>query len=143
MITRSPTLTSKGFFLPSSSILPVPMAMTFASWGFSLAVSGMMIPPFLTSPSSSGCTSTRSPRGRNVGFAIFCLLSFGCWFVVKVVLSLSQDGWGVRCDVASLTFQPIPPQAQEDGFKLLGFGDRDHVRGNDDMLGVLTNHQED
>jgi hypothetical protein len=60
---------------------PVPTATTFASWGFSLAVSGMMIPPFLTSPSSIGCTSTRSPRGRNVGFAIFCLLSCGCWLV--------------------------------------------------------------
>ena len=33
------------------------------SMGFSLAVSGMMMPPFLTSFSSSGSTRTRSPRG--------------------------------------------------------------------------------
>ena len=30
-----------------------------------------------------------------------------------------------------------------DGFKLLLFSDRDYVRGDDDMLGVFTNHQED
>jgi hypothetical protein len=34
--------------LAVSSRLPVPTAMTLPSWGFSLAVSGMMIPPFLT-----------------------------------------------------------------------------------------------
>jgi hypothetical protein len=40
-------------------------------------------------------------------------------------------------------FQPIPPQTREDGFKLLGLGDRDHVRGDDDVPGVFTDHQED
>src|SRR5205085_11280875 len=32
--TRSPTLTSKGWILPSSFFLPVSRAITLASWGF-------------------------------------------------------------------------------------------------------------
>ena len=43
--TLSPFLTSKAILLPSSSVLPVPKAKTLASVGFSLAESGMMIPP--------------------------------------------------------------------------------------------------
>src|SRR5262249_27336036 len=42
---RSPALTSIGARLPSSLSLPGPTATTSASCGFSLAVSGMMIPP--------------------------------------------------------------------------------------------------
>src|SRR5213594_2117127 len=61
--TRSPFLTSTGIFFPSSSVLPVPRATTIPSVGFSLAVSGMMMPPFLVSFSSAGSTRTRSPRG--------------------------------------------------------------------------------
>src|SRR6185436_4288257 len=61
--TRSPTLTSKGIFLPLSSTLPVPSARMIPSVGFSLAVSGMMMPPFFVSFSSTGSTRTRSPRG--------------------------------------------------------------------------------
>ena len=38
--------------LPSSLTLPVPTAMTLPCCGFSLAVSGMMIPPTFCSPSS-------------------------------------------------------------------------------------------
>jgi hypothetical protein len=48
----------KGTFLPLSSSLPVPSAMTMLSVGFSLAESGMMMPPFLVSFSSTlprGC----------------------------------------------------------------------------------------
>src|SRR2546422_1784698 len=60
----SPALTSSGTFLPSSVTLPLPTAMTLPSWGFSFAVSGMMIPPFLTSFSSSRSTSRRSCKGR-------------------------------------------------------------------------------
>src|SRR5260370_27731600 len=55
------------------SILPVPMAITSPSWGFSLAVSGMMIPPFAVSFSSSLRTRTRS--GRGVIFTVISLTS--------------------------------------------------------------------
>src|SRR6267142_137470 len=60
----SPAFTSSGIFLPSSVTLPLPTAITLPSWGFSLAVSGMMIPPFLTSFSSSRSTRSRSCNGR-------------------------------------------------------------------------------
>ena len=43
--TRSPTLTSMGMSLPASSRPPGPTAMTSPCDGFSLAVSGMMMPP--------------------------------------------------------------------------------------------------
>ena len=42
---RSPALTSSGMSLPLSSRPPGPTAMTSPSWGFSFAVSGMMMPP--------------------------------------------------------------------------------------------------
>src|SRR2546423_14744477 len=61
--TRSPFVTSKGTFFPLSSVLPVPRATTGLSIGFSLAESGMIIPPFFVSFSSTGSTRTRSPRG--------------------------------------------------------------------------------
>src|SRR5262249_48339261 len=60
----SPAFTSSGILLPSSPILPFPTAMTLPSCGFSFAVSGMMIPPFLTSCSSSRSTTMRSCSGR-------------------------------------------------------------------------------
>ena len=50
--TRSPTLTSIGMSLPLSSRPPGPTAMTSPSWGFSLAVSGMMMPPLVFSSAS-------------------------------------------------------------------------------------------
>src|ERR1017187_4761421 len=74
--TRSPFFTSNGMSFPSSSRLPVPRAITLPSWGFSLAVSGIMIPPFFTSCSSTGCTSTRSPNGFTL--IVFCT---PVWFV--------------------------------------------------------------
>src|SRR6266700_45386 len=43
--TRSPSLTSMGMSLPDSSRPPGPTAMTSPCEGFSLAVSGMMMPP--------------------------------------------------------------------------------------------------
>jgi len=62
--TRSPFLTSGGTTLPSSR-RPGPTAVTRPSWGFSLAVSGMMIPPVLRSSRSSiRFTITRSNSGR-------------------------------------------------------------------------------
>src|SRR5689334_21938210 len=74
--TRSPFLTSNGTFFPLSSVLPVPRATTRLSIGFSLAVSGIMIPPFLTSFSSTGSTRIRSPRGLTFS-AIVWFVSVG------------------------------------------------------------------
>src|SRR5436190_12710114 len=50
--------------LPSSFTRPLPAATTLACCGFSLAVSGMMMPPTRCSCSSTRFTSTRSRRGR-------------------------------------------------------------------------------
>ena len=74
--TRSPFLTSNGTFLPLSSVLPVPSAMTMLSVGFSLAESGMMMPPFLVSFSSIASTRMRSPSGLTFSAILFSL--FGC-----------------------------------------------------------------
>src|SRR6266446_3389723 len=79
--TRSPFLTSKGTFLPLSSVLPVPSAMMMPSVGFSLALSGMIMPPFLTSFSSAGSTRTRSPRGLRL---IAICFVFGLFDLVSV-----------------------------------------------------------
>src|SRR5437868_4629047 len=62
--TRSPGLMSRARTFPSSRILPFPTAMTSPSMGFSLAVSGMMMPPFVFSSSCTRLTITRSCRGR-------------------------------------------------------------------------------
>jgi hypothetical protein len=50
--TRWPTLTSIEMSLPPSSRPPGPTAMTSPSWGFSFAVSGMMMPPLVFSSAS-------------------------------------------------------------------------------------------
>src|SRR5262249_14753054 len=68
--TRSPALTSSGWILPSSPRAPGPTATTSPSIGFSLAVSGMMIPPALFSSCSTRRTSTRSCSGRKVLVAL-------------------------------------------------------------------------
>ena len=60
---KSPVLTSSGTRSPSSLILPLPAAITVPRCGFSLAVSGMMIPPILCSPSSRRRTMIRSWSG--------------------------------------------------------------------------------
>jgi hypothetical protein len=57
---RSPALTSSGTSLPLSSRAPGPTAMTSPSCGFSLAVSGMMMPPLVLPSSSTRLTTTRS-----------------------------------------------------------------------------------
>jgi hypothetical protein len=56
----SPALTSSGVTLPSSARAPVPTEMTSPSCGFSLAVSGIMIPPDVFSSASMRRTRTRS-----------------------------------------------------------------------------------
>src|SRR5438552_14788724 len=87
--TRSPFLTSNGTFLPSSSVLPVPRATIIPSVGFSLAESGIMIPPFLVSFSSAGSTRTRSPRGFRFKAIVF-------------VMCVGVDGY---------LMDPIPPHS--------------------------------
>src|SRR5713226_9341139 len=62
--TRSPILTSSGCNLPSSPRVPGPAAMTSLFTGFSLAVSGMMMPPTVFSSCSMRRISTRSCNGR-------------------------------------------------------------------------------
>gem|GEM_PF-3231731 len=77
--TVSPTLTVNG-----SSFLPLPTATTWPFWGFSLAVSGMMIPKDVFSSAAAGSTRTLSARGLMLTFAIRDKR-----FVVKIRQSLS------------------------------------------------------
>src|SRR5690606_2564365 len=63
--TRSPALTSSGVTLPSSPRVPEPTATISPSLGFSLALSGMMMPPAVFSSASMRRTRTRSCSGRN------------------------------------------------------------------------------
>src|SRR4029434_7781802 len=68
--TRLPGLTSSGISLPLSSRPPGPTAMTSPCCGFSLAVSGMIIPPLVFSSASMRRTTTRSCKGRNLVLAM-------------------------------------------------------------------------
>src|SRR5436309_1329286 len=86
--TLSPFLTVKSTFLPLSSIFPVPRATTLPSCGFSFAVSGMMIPPFFTSFSSIGCTSTRSPSGFTLTVAIGVVFNLDGFLRLLVLFSV-------------------------------------------------------
>src|SRR5258706_4517306 len=60
----SPTFTSRATLVPFSRILPLPTARTSPSWGFSLAESGMMMPPLAVSFSSMRRINRRSCSGR-------------------------------------------------------------------------------
>src|SRR5258707_14404058 len=75
--TRSPTLRSIGMTRPASSRPPGPTA-TISPWlGFSLAVSGMMMPPVVLSSASIRLTTTRSCSGRNfIGVSLSSDISF-------------------------------------------------------------------
>src|SRR5579864_9392847 len=68
--TRSPTLRSIGINLPDSSRPPGPTAAISPCEGFSLAVSGMMMPPLVFSSASIRLTTTRSCSGRNLVLAM-------------------------------------------------------------------------
>src|SRR5258708_17883371 len=57
--TRSPTFRSMGMSLPASSRPPGPTAVISPWEGFSLAVSGMMIPPAGFSSASMRLTTTQ------------------------------------------------------------------------------------
>src|ERR1039458_8154185 len=83
----SPALTSSGNTLPSSFDLPLPTAITSPCCGFSLAESGMMMPPRMLSPSSMRRTRMRSCRGVNfvVAIAYISLLQSKLVTVVEVL----------------------------------------------------------
>src|SRR3954452_7654056 len=68
--TRSPTLRSMGISLPVSSRPPGPIPMISPSEGFSLAVSGMMMPPLVFACASIRLTTTRSCSGRSLDLDI-------------------------------------------------------------------------
>src|SRR5579862_1033847 len=114
---RSPFLTSNGIFLPSSLVLPVPSATTMLSVGFSFAVSGMMIPPFFCSFSSTASTRMRSPSGLTFS-AILVSLVF-CWFVNQIPTALAEG---------KFLFRLQRPQ-RPDG--------RGHRLTNDEPVGVV------
>src|SRR5207244_12553932 len=91
-----------------SSFLLVPYATTFPSCLFSSAVSGLLIPPFFTSCSSSVCTSTRSPSGFTLTVAISYLPPVG--FCCYARSHFFQNGYrqifplvkvAARCDLGS------------------------------------------
>ena len=63
--TRSPGLRPVAISSPRSLRAPGPTAITSPCCGFSLAVSGMMMPPAVFSSASTRRTSTRSWSGRN------------------------------------------------------------------------------
>src|ERR1700722_12671768 len=87
----SPAFTSSGNTLPSSFDLPLPTEITSPCCGFSLAESGMMIPPILLSPSSMRLTRIRSCSGVHDVFAIvFHLL------ISKLSLRFLANGVSVR-----------------------------------------------
>src|SRR5690348_628082 len=80
--TLSPALTAIGRTLPSSWILPVPTATTSPLIGFSVAVSGMTMPPADLVSASRRLTMTRSCNGRSfistpacVGMKRACVVS--------------------------------------------------------------------
>src|SRR5690242_14095946 len=69
--TRSPALRSMGMSLPASSRAPGPTATTSPSCGFSWAVSGIIMPPFVFSSPSRRRMTTRSCSGLNfMGFPL-------------------------------------------------------------------------
>ena len=62
----SPALTSSGVIFPSSSRVPAPTETTSPSCGFSLAVSGMMIPPAVFSFSLDAADQHAVVQGTEV-----------------------------------------------------------------------------
>src|SRR5690348_13677485 len=77
--TLSPALTAIGRTLPSSWILPVPTATTSPLIGFSVAVSGMTMPPADLVSASRRLMMTRSCNGRSFMTNSSCVgLKGGC-----------------------------------------------------------------
>src|SRR5688572_18011519 len=72
-----------GVRVPLSRSLPGPTASTIASWGFSCTVSGRKRPLFVCSERSMDLTSTRSPSGRMLVFALVAVSAI-CWFLLII-----------------------------------------------------------
>src|SRR5688500_449192 len=104
----SPSLTSSGWRAPSSLNLPWPVAMTLPCCGFSLALSGMMIPPTFCSPSSMRETMMRSCSG----LTFMCLrLRTGC-DVERTMVRVPRGGapcetWRVPAQSASTQYRQL------------------------------------
>src|SRR6266850_1233764 len=92
--TRSPTLRSIGISLPASSRPPGPTAVISPCDGFSLALSGMMMPPLVFSSASMRLTTTRSCSGRNLVLAMTSPLEvpWKAWF--QVCATKMADNFG-------------------------------------------------
>src|SRR3989442_6832949 len=86
--TRSPTFSSIGTRWPFS-IRPGPTAMTSPWIGFSLAVSGMYRPPFISSVSSIGRIATRSASGKTFSFVFVAVVMTCCLHLMIVEPSKS------------------------------------------------------
>src|SRR5687768_11068917 len=108
--TRSPFLTSGLIRSPLSATLPGPTATTFPSCGFSLAVSGMMMPPFFCSFSSRGFTTTRSASGFS-----FTVMSDFLLIEFENGSSVARDTAGTHCRRVLTTYCLGPPPSTLSG----------------------------
>src|SRR5207244_7241066 len=87
-----PTATPTARRVPSSWSFPGPTARTLPSCGFSLAVSGIMIPPTFSSVVSRRFTSTLSCRGRNFMADLLCPEQCDKYYVMYPTLTADQHG---------------------------------------------------
>src|SRR5688572_1473035 len=93
--TLSPTLTVTGL-----SFNPSPTAMIVPFWGFSFAVSGIMIPDAVLVSASAGSTSTLSSFGLKLIFAIYYLIvlvehmGFACAFLINCASAKRDANYG-------------------------------------------------
>src|SRR5271154_3920843 len=78
--------------VPSSKRLPFPTAVTSASWGFSLAESGMCKPPCICCFSSIRLTTMRSWSGRIVIIMFLFLLGFRVDQAFETLFRFIADG---------------------------------------------------
>jgi len=78
------------FTVTGSSFLPGPAATTVPRCGFSLAVSGMIMPPAVFSSAGAGFTITLSASGVTFNFLPIVVLFY--WFYLKDFRMKSSDG---------------------------------------------------
>ncbi len=94
--TRSPAFTPIGIRSPFSLRAPGPTARTSPCIGFSLAVSGMMIPPLVFCSSSMRLTTTRSCSGRNfIAPSLGPALRAGFWHSRQWECQSSHCRWSI------------------------------------------------
>ena len=86
--TRSPALTSIGISLPLSSRPPGPTATISPSCGFSLAVSGMMMPPLVFSSASMRLHDHAVVQGTELGLGHGFLVGAPARFLIQEILDV-------------------------------------------------------